>query len=124
MEQIQLKTVRDSRGSLTVAQGFPFEVKRIYFLHDCSGSRGGHAQKTVDRLMFVPAGCFVVHMRGVRGWSQHRMDDPSVALRIPPMTWLELSDFSNGAVCLIAASAEYDEADSIRDFTQFKRALL
>lgn len=121
MEQIQLKTVRDSRGSLTVAEGLPFNVKRIYFLHDCSKSRGGHAQRTVDRLMLVPSGCFVVHMRGRDGWSQHVMDDPSVALRVPPMTWLELTDFSKGAVCVIAASAEYDESDSIRDFAQFKR---
>ena len=35
------------------------------------------------------------------------------------MTWLTLTDFSQGAVCLVLASEEYDEADYIRDYSEF-----
>ena len=35
------------------------------------------------------------------------------------MTWVDLTDFSNGAVCLVLASAEYDENDYIRNRAEF-----
>ncbi len=33
--------------------------------------------------------------------------------------WREISNFSSGAVCLVLASMEYDEADYIRDYDDF-----
>ena len=47
------------------------------------------------------------------------LNNPVVGLFIPKMHWRTIS-FSRNAVLLCLASAEYDEADYIRDFEEFK----
>ena len=37
------------------------------------------------------------------------------------MVWRELKNFSSGSVCLVLASAPFDEADYLRDFDEFVR---
>jgi hypothetical protein len=37
------------------------------------------------------------------------------------MTWRELDNFSSGSVCLVLASARYDESDYYRDYETFKQ---
>ena len=45
-------------------------------------------------------------------------------LYIPPMTWREIDNFSGGSVCLALASAHFDEADYVRDYDEYRRAVL
>ena len=114
---MNLQVIRDPRGCLTVAEHFPFDVKRVYFLHHITGPRGGHAHRTLDRLLIAVAGSFTAILNGV----PTRLYSPNEALRVPPMTWLELLDFSPDAVCLVLASSEYDAADYIRSYEEFLR---
>jgi hypothetical protein len=44
-------------------------------------------------------------------------------LYVPKMVWRELEDFSSGSICLVLASAPYDEADYIRDYDTFLATL-
>jgi hypothetical protein len=39
------------------------------------------------------------------------------------MIWREMDNFSSGAVCLVLASNQYDEADYYRDYATFIQAL-
>ena len=39
------------------------------------------------------------------------------------MTWREIDNFSGGSVCLVLASAYYDEDDYIRDHETFLEAV-
>ena len=48
------------------------------------------------------------------------LSNPAVGLFIPKMHWRTIS-FSHDAVLLCLSSAEYDEADYIRDFSTFKK---
>jgi hypothetical protein len=43
-------------------------------------------------------------------------------LLIPSMIWREIDNFSGGSVCLVLASAHFDEADYIRDHGAFRVA--
>lgn len=116
---VSLKTVTDGRGSLTVIERLPFEIKRIYYLHSITpGSvRGGHAHRKLHRLMAAVNGRFAVTIGG----GEVELYRPDMGLFIPPMAWIELNDFSDGAICLVLASEEHDEADCIRDYEEFKR---
>lgn len=114
---MRLQTVRDPRGCLTVAEGFRFPVRRVYFLHHVTGARGGHAHKTLDRLLIAVAGSLTVVANGV----PTRLWTPEEMLPVPPLTWLELSDFSHDAVCMVLASSEYDPADYIRSFEELEK---
>jgi hypothetical protein len=35
------------------------------------------------------------------------------------MTWRELDNFSSGSVCMVLATEDYDEADYLRDYSDF-----
>ena len=113
----RLKTIRDPRGCLTVADKLPFPVRRVYFLHHVTGNRGGHAHRTLNRLMIAVAGSFTAVLNGapIRLWT------PDEAIHVPPMAWIELLDFSPDAICMMLASDEYDESDYIRDYAEFAR---
>ncbi|OGT54247.1 MAG: hypothetical protein A3E01_00220 [Gammaproteobacteria bacterium RIFCSPHIGHO2_12_FULL_63_22] len=120
-----LKTLTDHRGSLTVIERLPFDIKRVYFLHHINPdeTRGGHAHKELRRIMVAAHGSFKVTMRSMSGYHEFNLSDPTVGLLIEPYQWLELSTFTPDAVCLVLASLEHDESDCIRDFIEFKRAL-
>ncbi len=52
------------------------------------------------------------------------LNRPFEGLFIPPGIWRTLDNFSSGAVCLSLVSTDYDEADYIREFEEFKRLAL
>ena len=114
---VSAKTIRDPRGCLTTVENLPFAVKRIYFLHGITGPRGGHAHRELDRIFIAAAGSFTVKSNGI----ENRLFMPDEPLRVRPMTWIELTDFSHGAICLVLASEEYSEADYIRDPAEFNQ---
>lgn len=51
------------------------------------------------------------------------MERPDRGLVIGNMIWREMHDFSRDCVLLVLASELYDEADYIRDYGQFLRAV-
>ena len=44
-------------------------------------------------------------------------------LYVPPMLWRDLDNFSSGSVCLVLASAPFDEGDYYRDYQGFLEAV-
>jgi hypothetical protein len=121
--KLNLKTISDSRGRLTVIEKLPFPIKRVYYLHhiDTKSTRGGHAHKALRRLMVAVSGSFDVTIRNNKGYLDKTLNNPEEALFIEPLEWVELKNFSEDAVCLVLASEEHDESDCIRDFKEFLR---
>lgn len=52
-----------------------------------------------------------------------KLDRPDVALTIPHLVWREMRDFSPDCVLLVLADSLYDEADYIRDYQEFLKAV-
>jgi hypothetical protein len=50
-----------------------------------------------------------------------QLNRPNKGLYIPPGIWAAEMNFSSGAICLVLASHNYDEADYIRDYENFKK---
>ena len=123
-EFTSLATIPHQSGNITVVEKgttVSFDIRRVYFLHGLSGDsqRGSHAHKKLYQLMIAVSGSFQVSLTHSDWRKTYVMDDPTQGLLIPPMTWRVLSHFSTGAVCLVLASENYDEADYIRDFDNF-----
>ena len=120
--------VYDRRGSLSAIEfkDCPFIPQRIYYLYDIPGGesqRGGHANRKCHRLLFALSGSFQVYGISPGGMSESvTLNRPWIGIEIPPMTWLELREFSSGAVCVVLASEPYDPEDYVRDFEEWKRA--
>jgi hypothetical protein len=121
---VELPTHHDREGNLTAVNGgreLPFALKRLYYVYDIpyGSQRGGHAHKELKQWVIAASSCFDVLLDDGREQKRFRLDRPNLALEIPAGIWREISGFASGAVVLVLASAEFSEADYIRDYEQF-----
>lgn len=123
---LPLNKIHNRAGNITIVEGdnnVPFSIKRIYYLYDIPGgeNRGGHAHKELHQLIIAASGSFNVLLDDGQNKKIVTLNRPDFGLMIVPGIWRELFEFSSGAICLVLASHEYDEADYIRDSREFKR---
>ena len=123
VEIIEIPRVHDERGLLAVIEGeiIPFEIKRVYYLYDVPSDafRGGHAHKELNQLIIPLSGSFDVHIKDGDNTRIINLNKPHKGLLIVPGIWREIDNFSSGCVCLVLASAEYNEEDYIRKYSDF-----
>jgi len=124
IEWLSVPTHRDTRGAVSYGQlsdPFPFEIKRVYYLYDVpgDGARGAHAHKQLHQVFIAISGRFRLRFDDGANRLEVVMDKPDHALYVPPMIWRDLDCFSADAVCLVLASARFDDADYIRDYEDF-----
>jgi len=115
----------DGRGNLSVVEKdtLPYAIKRVYYLYDVpsNSTRGGHAHKELQQCLIALSGSFIVVVEDGKERKEILLNRPDRGLLIPNGIWRELIEFSAGAVCLSLVSAEYDEADYIREYDEFKK---
>ena len=120
---ISIPKIKEPRGNLSVIENdtIPFEMKRVYYLYDVpsDAERGGHAHKSLKQFLIALSGSFDVVLNDGFEKQTITLNKPFEGLLINPGIWRELNNFSSGSVCLVIASAVYDEADYIRDFDAF-----
>src|SRR5260221_7166039 len=119
---VHLPRIEDPRGNLTFIEAHchvPFDIRRVYYLYDVPGGadRGGHAHKQLRQLIIAASGSFDVAVDDGRVRRSFRLDRAFLGLYVPAMHWRELVNFSSGSICLVLASAPYDETDYVRDYT-------
>jgi hypothetical protein len=127
-QHVGLQLIRDARGSLLIAEAqrhIPFAVKRVFAIYDVTegASRGGHAHRTQEQFLMIVAGDCTATIDDGRSRAVVQLKRGSEGLYVPARHWLELAQFSAGAVCVVLASGPYDEADYIRDYDGFLAAL-
>lgn len=123
---LDMPVVADPRGNLCFiesGQHVPFEIKRVYYLYDVpsQSTRAGHAHHDLHQLLIALSGSFDVRLHDGTREERITLNRPNRGLHIGPGTWRDIDNFSSGAVCLVLASAHYDESDYIRDFDDFLR---
>lgn len=122
---IELPERTDARGALMFGQEgdhIPFAPKRFFVIYPERGAqRGAHAHREQHQFVVMLSGCATVTVDN--GGSRERvvLDRASLALYAPPMLWLELDEFSDGAICMVLTSDTYAESDYIRDREEFLR---
>tara|TARA_R110002124_G_scaffold110718_1_gene264215 strand:- start:183 stop:590 length:408 start_codon:yes stop_codon:yes gene_type:complete len=120
---IEIPKIENIQGTIGVVENstLPFDIKRVYYLYDIpsSASRGGHAHKELKQVLIAISGSFDVIVKNGVAHQKITLNKPNVGLLINTNIWRELDNFSSGAVCLVLASAVFDESDYIRDFAQF-----
>jgi uncharacterized RmlC-like cupin family protein len=121
---MHLPRVHNRAGNLTALENnetIPFAVRRIYYLYDIPGGeeRGGHAHRELEQFIVAVSGAFEVLIDDGVNKKIVRLDRPFIGLHIVPGIWRRLLNFSSGAVSLVLASCDYDEADYIRNYDTF-----
>ncbi len=118
--------VLDLRGNLTVGEfgrSVPFEPKRYFMVFGVPNAeiRGEHAHRVCKQFLICAHGsCHVVADDG-ENRQEFVLDDPSVGLYLPALTWGIQYKYSNDAVLLVFASHFYDSAEYIREYSEFSQ---
>lgn len=124
VQPIDLPQIHDPRGDLTFVEGgahVPFNIARVYYLYNVpvDAERGGHAHYELEQVIFALSGSFRMKIDDGHSLSEYWLRDPRKGLYISKMVWREMDCFSQGAVCMVLASHQYDEADYIRSYDVF-----
>lgn len=124
-EVVELRLVQEPRGSLSVVEAVPFEIKRVYWVFDvpAGGERARHAHREQHELLIAARGAFTVHCDDGRVRSVHHLNSPAQGLLLPEMVWHHLEDFSEGALCLVLASGPYEKSEYVTDFAEFRQLM-
>ena len=121
---VDLPKISDVRGNLSFIEGgvhVPFAIERVYYLYDVPGgsNRGAHAHKNLHQFIVAMSGSFDVVLDDGMEQNRFHLNRSYNGLYVCPMMWRFLDNFSSGAVCMVLASARYDAADYIRDYSEF-----
>lgn len=123
---IELPKIGDRRGNLSVIEEknhIPFKVERTFWIYDVPGgeSRGGHAYRSTEEFIVALSGSFDVVLDDGKERKTFSLNRSYYGLYVPKMIWREMTNFSTNSVALVLSSTEYDAADYIRDYEQFKK---
>jgi dTDP-4-dehydrorhamnose 3,5-epimerase-like enzyme len=114
---IDLKTLTDTRGNLTVIEKIlPFEIKRIFYIYGVDDSvRGKHRHvKTIQGAVCIQGSCTIYSNDGTgSGLQKFLLDKPSTCLLLEPQDWHYMEQFSKDAILMVFASEYYDKEDYI-----------
>lgn len=114
----------DLRGNLTVGEfekTVPFSPRRYFMVFGVPNAeiRGEHAHRTCKQFLVCTHGnCSVVADDGMHR-EEFLLDDPSLGVYLPPLTWGIQYKYSADAVLLVFASEYYDSNEYIRDYGEF-----
>ena len=125
MRIIQLPKIVDARGNLSFIEEenhIPFSIKRVYWIYDVPGGgvRGEHASRTTHEFIVALSGSFDVVLDNGMEKKTFSLNRSYFGLYVPNMTWGILENFSTNSLCMILSSNQYDEADYINDYAEFK----
>lgn len=124
---LRMPVVKESRGSLSYGEygeQLPFAPKRYFVVYDVpiDEVRGGHAHKSVHQLLVCVKGCCTVTIDDGNTQDEILLDNPALALYIPPGVWATQQKYSPGAVLLVLASDLYNTDEYIKDYDEFLKA--
>jgi dTDP-4-dehydrorhamnose 3,5-epimerase-like enzyme len=120
----KIQSIGDDRGYLSVIEGgqtIPFDVKRVFYMHDVAqgADRGGHAHRDTDQFAVAVHGSLKIVVSDGFESRVVVLDNPAWGVTLPRLTWTRLMNFSEGAVCLVLASTHYDISKSIRTWPEY-----
>lgn len=127
VQMIDLKVLGDDRGRLVAIEDFEvgFAIRRVYYIFGTQADaiRGLHAHRDLTQVAVALRGRCTFLLDNGRRRETAVLDNPARGLVIGSMVWREMSDFSPDCLLMVLASANYDEADYIRSYPQFLKAV-
>jgi dTDP-4-dehydrorhamnose 3,5-epimerase-like enzyme len=124
-EVFDFTPISDASGTLFVSEltSRGAAIERFYFITGvpAGARRGGHAHRTQAKYLVSVQGSVDVHLEARGRVDVVPLDRVGRGLYLPAGYWLDLVNFSPGAVLAVLSEHVYDEADYIRDHSEFRR---
>ena len=120
----RLNNVKDMRGDLSSIEWdreLPFTPKRTFFVYGVPDGRvrGEHAHLTCDEFLVCMSGSVSVIVDDGSVREEYLLNERSLGLYLPKMTWTIQYKYSSDAVLFVLASHVYEAEDYIRDFDEY-----
>lgn len=113
----------DSRGNLTSVEVFKetgINYKRFFIIDNIKGGkRGGHAHKYTDQVLKIIRGSMNLYYKNLKEEGSFYMNENSMPIFIPKLTWIEMNQISSDAIILVLSSDEYNIKESLREKNEF-----
>lgn len=121
---LDLQIHGDERGALVAIETgkqIPFAIKRVYYIFGTKEGvvRGLHAHKKLRQMTFAVQGACDMLLDNGRERIKVHLNNPSKGLRVEPMIWHEMSNFTPDCVLVVVADELYDPNDYIRSYDDF-----
>jgi len=111
---IETPKFSDSTGSLCVIERLlPFDIKRVYYIFDVKGERGGHRHKKTKQALICLSGSCEIFVDNGMEKNIFSLDKPNQCLVLEPKDWHTMGSFSKTATLVVFASEFYDINDYI-----------
>jgi len=116
------------RGNLCVGEvqkNIPFKIKRFYCIFGVpsTASRGNHANKNTEQVLFCLNGSIKVELDDGINKDTVFLSKPNIGLFLGKMLWRKIHDFQKDTILLLVASDFYKEKDFIKDYNIFKKII-
>jgi hypothetical protein len=124
LKEIEIKNLTDNRGTLNVAEFKSignFETKRIYYIANVPQheGRGAHAHKSLNQVFFAVSGKFTLTVTDGVFVDSVELSPQNKGYFLPCGYWRNLENFTGDSICVVLASAYYDESDYIHSFDEY-----
>ena len=115
---LKIPEFKDDRGNLfAIEKILGKDFKRVYFIKNGKGIRGGHKHKKNRQVLICLEGeCTISVINSSRNKKEFLLDVPTKCLILEPSDWHEMYNFSKDAILLVIASEYYDVEDYIDSY--------
>lgn len=111
---IQVPTMRDERGALTVIDGaLPFEIKRVFYIYDVTSKRGGHRHVHNRMGLVALSGSIEINVQTPNEDLHFHLKSPDQVLLLEPEDWHTMDNFTKGSTLLVLNSHSWDKEDYV-----------
>lgn len=120
-----IKEIREDNGILAFIE-LPVFASRIFYVYGVKAGdiRGHHAHRECEQFLVCMKGKVNITCDDGINRQVYTLDSALKGLYVPPMIWSEQYYQSEDTMLVGLASHPFDEEDYIRDYKQYKEALL
>lgn len=113
---VSIPKFRNSTGTISVIEKkIKFKIKRIYFIYDVKGTRGGHKHKKTIQFLICLNGSCELNIINKKYKKKIRLLNPDYGVLLDPDDWHEIKKVKKGSVIVVLASEYYDKKDYITE---------
>ncbi|WP_316840674.1 FdtA/QdtA family cupin domain-containing protein [Pedobacter gandavensis] len=105
-----------------VGKTIPFEVKRMFWTHSVPNGivRGNHAHKATEQILIAIEGRIIVTTEMPDGQiDTFELTSSTQGIYLPPHVWHRM-EYHDNAVQIVFCSGLFEEADYLREYTDYK----
>lgn len=113
---LHFQSIKDHRGTLSVIEKIiPFSIKRVFYIYDMNGPRGGHRHVLNHMVLIALGGSVSVLVKNSGGESHYLLSNAETGLYLAPEDWHTFEADGANTVLLVLCSHEFDKNDYISE---------